>query len=344
MTTQHFEFPASAQDAISANMVQDHQQARRPHPAQATPPQTIEDLLRQHAEEPSTAPPQTANPTQPPRVRMMPVAPVVDVKEPAPTPMESMDGISIDLPSRFHFYSFKDLYAKPLRTPQLAKFAKAHETGNLQTQVEAVSTLLATPSGEQNLAFKLTAADYAAVLYWLRLASFPKPTMRVTSFCDNEKHLKDVKEGLKPESSLEIQTVVTRSDMRTVYLESAPDPEYFSIMYDGIRIYLGPETMADTIDFLNHPSWADEEFGYKSKMAAVIKLEEATGRKWTWDQRIQFVDKYLELSDVVKINEFMALVEDYGVVETTETRCKGCGSKGITKISCDPLSFLSPQF
>jgi hypothetical protein len=344
MNTQ-FQFPESAHAAIDANMaagVGPRTQEQR-HPG-AQQPQSIEELLSQHAADPAPITPRPMS--KPPIVRMggAAEAPTVPVTQAPPTPMETADGISIDLPSRFHFYTFKDLYVKPLRTPQLAKFAKAHETGNLQTQVEAVSTLLSVPSGEANLAFRLTAADYAAVLYWLRLSSFPKPTMRVTSICENEKHHEAVRKGEKTQESLEIQTVVTRATMRTQYLETVPDPEYFHIMCDGIRIPLGPETMADTIDFLNHPMWADEEFGYKSKMVAVIKLDEATGHKWSWDQRIEFFDKYVELSDVVKINEFIELVDDYGVIETTETRCKGCGSKGITKISCDPLSFLSPQF
>jgi hypothetical protein len=95
---------------------------------------------------------------------------------------------------------------------------------------------------------------------------------------------------------------------------------------------------------LNHDSWTDEEFQFKSRLASVIKLEQATGKPWTWDQRIRFVDEYLTPDNMLKIQEFQSLLDDYGVVETVETRCRGCGSKGVTTISCDPLSFLSPQF
>lgn len=270
--------------------------------------------------------------------------PVIPVEGAIPSPVASPDAVSIDLPSKFHYYTFKDLYVKPMRTMQLAKIAKAHETGNLQTQVEAISSLLFTPTGEKDIAFKLTMADYTAVLYWLRMNSFPKPTMRVRSSCQDSKHIADVEARIKPQESLIINTTVHKSDLRTNYLNEAPDPEYYSIVVDGIRIPFGPETLSDTIQFLSHDLWTDEEFQFKSRLAAVLKLDQATGKVWTWDQRIQFVDEYLDLGGVVKAQEFASLVDTYGLVETVETHCKGCGSKGVTTISCDPLSFLSPEF
>lgn len=345
--SSQFNFPEEAQSAIEDNLAAQGS-PKRQSPVQDTPPQVsprdeIEAMLRKQVEPLAAL---SSENRKPPVARIVrdDDKPVIKVANPPPTPVQSADAISIDLPSRFHFYSFKDLYVRPLRAPQMAKISKAHETGNLQTQVEAISSLLSTPSGETNLAMHLTMADYTSVLYWLRMSSFPKPTMRVTSVCDNEQHHADVRAGKKTVESLDIQTTVTRSDLRTVYLDTAPDPDYYSICVDGITIPLGPETLADTIDFMNHELWTDEEFQYKSKLASVIKLDQATGKKWSWDQRIRFVDEYLPMDAIVKINEFQELIENYGMVELVETRCKGCGSKGVTKISCDPLSFLSPQF
>lgn len=344
-----FEFPDSAQGKIAENLATQEPPKRpplagAPEPAAVVSPKDdIEAMLRREIE-PLAA---LSTPSgKMPRATIMreDEKPRIAVPNPMPTPMQSADATSVDLPSRFHFYGFKDLYVRPMRTPQMAKISAAHETGNLQTQVEAISSLLSTPSGETGLAFKLTMADYVSVLYWLRMSSFPKPTMRVTSICDNQEHHKAVAEKTKTQESLEIQTVVTKSDLRTVYLDEAPDPAYYSICVDGITIPLGPETVGDTIEFMNHPLWTDEEFQYKSRLASVIKLDAATGKKWTWDQRVRFVDEYLSMDAVVKIEEFQSLIDDYGMVETVETKCKGCGSKGITKISCDPLSFLSPKF
>lgn len=311
-----FEFPAHHQDAIDA-------------------------ALRQHADSPFM-----------PERKPKPVVRIVDqdkpkivVEAPPVTPTTDAQAISIDLPSKFHYYDFKDLYVKPLRVPQLAKISKAHETGDLQKQVEAVSSLLSTSSGDsKDLGLKLCMADYQAVLYFLRMTSFSKPQMRVTSYCTDEQHRKDVLAKLKPESSLELQTVVFKSDMRTLYLDAAPDPDHYSVTVDGIKIPFGPETLADTIQFLSHEKWTDEEFQYKSRIAAILKLDQATGRVWTWDQRIQFVDEYLDPDSAVKALEFGSMMDDFGVVETVETQCKGCGSKGVATLTCDPLTFLSPQF
>ena len=348
--TTHFEFPKDAQDAIATNLGESPTPAS-PIPQSPEKAAAFESLLRQHVSPHSfqrTVPPEKVRArivdSSKPQVDENRAQKQVPIREALQTPVSGADGISVDLPSRFFYYPFKDLYVKPLRVPQLAKIAKAHETGSLQTQLEAISTLLYTPNGDTDLAFKLTTADYTAVLYWLRLNSFPKPTLRVTSICQNEKHHEDVKAGIKTQASLEIETVVTRSDMRTVYLDNVPDPDRYFIEVDGIRIPLGPETMKDTVDFLNHPDWADEEFSFLSRRAAVIKLDEATGKQWNWDQRVQFVREYVSVEQFVLIDEFAEMVDDYGMVETAETRCKGCGSKGVVKLTCDPLTFLSPKF
>ncbi len=279
-----------------------------------------------------------------PTVRIVNDEPVVQVAPPPVTPMASAEAVSVDLPSRFHYYKFKDLYARPIRLPQMAKLSKANETGDLQTQVEAISSLLSTPSGETDLALKLTMADYTAVLYWLRMASFTKPQMRVTSTCTNAEHRAKVTAGTLPDTSLRIETVVLKSDMRTAYLDEVPDPAHYSIEVDGITIPFGPETLGDTIQFLAHPDWVDEEFQYKSRIAAVLKLEEATGKPWTWTQRVQFVEEFMTPDMALKALHFAELMDGYGVVETVQTKCQGCGSVGVTTISIDPLTFLSPQF
>lgn len=322
MTTPHqptsgFEFPDNAQDAIEQALRSEIDDA--PFPSARKPKPTVRIVEDDK--------------------------PKVVVQAPSVTPMASAEAISIDLPSRFFYYDFKDLYVKPLRVPQMAKISKAHETGDLQTQVEAISSLLSTSTGDStNLAMRLTMADYQAVLYWLRMNSFSKAQMRVTSTCTDKKHNEDVVAGKKPASSLEIQTVVLKSQLQTRYLEAAPDPEYYSITVDDIPIPFVPETLSDTIQFLAHPKWKDEEFQYKSRIAAVLGLDKATGREWNWDQRIQFVDEFMTPDMVVKAIEFADLMDGYGVVEAVETVCKGCGSKGVTTLTCDPISFLSPKF
>jgi len=284
---------------------------------------------------------------QPPLVRPSAVedepTPMLSVTPSPTTSVASPDAVSIDLPFRFHYYQFKDLYVKPMRTPQLAKMSKGHETSSLQTQAEAVSSLLFSPTGHEHLALSLTMADYQAVLYWLRLNSFSKPQMRVNSKCNNPAHIAQVKAGTKTLESLNIQTVVTESSLKTNYLDKVPDPEVYCLHIDGVTVNFRPETLRDTIQFLDHPEWADEEFQYKSRIAAVLGLDEATGRVWTWDQRIQFVDTLTPDQSLLAL-EFADLIDGVGVVESATAKCQGCGSTEIITITCDPLSFLSPKF
>ncbi len=316
MTTHAFSFPEDARDIIDKQL-RASAEAQQPIRSVRTPVVKMEEEL-------------------PKTVKV----------QPAPaTPMASAEAISVDLPSKFHYYDFKDLYIRPIRLPQLAKISKAHETGSLQTQAEAISSLLSTSSGNQdNLAFRLTMADYQAVLYWLRLVSFSKPQMRVTSQCTNAQHMADVKAGLKEPKSLEIQTVVTKSDIQVNPLVQVPSPDQYHIVVEGERIDFTPEVLADTVEFLDHESWADEEFQYKSRIAAVLDLARASGQKWTWDQRVRFVDEKLTPDQALLAIEFADMLDSYGIVEAVTTKCMGCGSKEIVKITCDPLSFLSPKF
>lgn len=314
--THQFEFPQSAQDAIEANL---RSSIQGPIESVRKPKPTIK-LMQEDK-------------------------PKVTVETPPVTPVSTAEGISVDLPSKFYYYDFKDLYILPMRIPHLAKISKAHATGDLQTQVEAISSLLFTSSGDsKDLAFKLTMADYQAVLYWLRMTSFSKHQMRVDSFCQDATHNREVSNGTKPQDSLKISTVVYKTDLKFNNMETAPDTDYYSITVDDVVIPFVPETLADTIQFLAHPQWTDDEFQYKSRIAAVLSLDKSTGKTWTWDQRIQFVDKFMDPDMAIRALEFADFADSYGVVETIETKCTGCGSKGVATLTCDPLTFLHPKF
>jgi len=328
--TEGFSFPESAHDAIDRKLreaVDEPLRSVRPNRQPRVTPSLVED----DADAPY--------PTQPSQ------QPTVATVNPPTTPKTEPEGISIELPFKFHYYTFKDLYVKPMRVPQLAKMSKAHTTGSLQTQAEAISSLLSTSnSDDKDIAFKLTMADYTAVLYYLRLTSFSKPQMRITSTCDNPAHVQAVMAGEKPKNSLTVVTQFTKTDLKVNFLEQAPDPAYYNVVVDGVTIYFRPETLADTIQFLDHKDWADEAFQYKSRIAAVLGLEEATGKPWTWDQRIRFVDEVLTPDQALLAIEFADMLDTYGIVESVKTKCTGCGSEGVTQVTCDPLSFLSPKF
>lgn len=267
---------------------------------------------------------------------------------PEPTPISTADYVSIDLPSNFVYYPFKDLYIKPFRIPHLAKLAKADARSSMQLIAEVVSSVLITPEGHQDIAFKLSIADLNAVMFWLRMNSFTQASMGVITSCDNETHIAAVREGKKPEESLKIHTTITATDVEIVYLENVPDPEHYCIRFpeDGDKVlHMRPETVTDSIQFLDHPDWTDEEVQYKVKIASVLDFESFMPEiDWTLAQKMEFVDDVLTVEQAMLAIEFSDLVDSFGVVETFKTKCMGCGASGTGRLSFDARSFLSPSF
>ena len=320
--TPGFEFPPDAQDAIE-------QQLR----AQVEARQPLRSVR------PDRQKPQMVLPTTQPVVVQQVVQPA-PANVPDPTPVSDPIGISVDLPSRFAYYSFKDLYVRPFRVAHLAKVAKAHETSSMQSMGEVVSSVLMTPNGDTDIAFSLTMADFNAVLYWLRLNSFTKKQLRITSTCNDPTHNEQVKLGHKTQESLKITTLYTESSMVVNHLNEVPDPEVYAVTVEGCgRVPLRPETLRDVVQFLDLPNWEDEEVQYLARIASVI------GLPLSLKEKMEIVQNgSIENDDALLALEFAEKVDSYGIEETVTTKCMGCGASGAVKIAVDALSFLSPEF
>jgi len=274
------------------------------------------------------------------------------------TPVSTAEYTSIDLPSKFAYYPFKDLYIKPFRVPHLAKLAKANDVDSMQLVCEVVSSVLMTPSGHQNIAFRLSVNDFNAVLYWLRANSFEKQTMRVQHMCSNPAHHEKVKKGLLPRSSLDNESSHDVSKLETRYLDTIPDPEVYHIMItldDGElrRVDLRPETMMDSIEFLDDPRLADEDFQYVARIASMLDLDtpfpitpekEGDLNRWTLQDKIEVVEEYLTNDQALLVLKFSELVDDFGVVETVNVKCKECGHEEQSKLIIDARTFPSPHY
>lgn len=311
--TPGFEFPSDARDVIEKQLRQSFQERQ---PLRSVRPD------RQ---------PQVVTPVE--------VTPTVPVKQANTTPIAEPEGISIDLPSRFFYYSFKDLYVRPFKLSHLAKVAKAHETSSMQTLAEVVSAVLSTPNGDTNIAFQLTMADFNAVLHWLRLNSFNKKQMRMTHQCANPNHIAQVEAGVKTPESLKVTTIYHSSDLKLNHLDNAPDPAVYQLNLPGYDtpVALRPETVTDVVQFLDSPNWDDPEFQYKARVASVI------GLPMPLEDRILMLED-LDPDQALLALEFADLVDEYGVEEFVSTKCMGCGASAAVKIAVDALTFLSPEF
>ncbi len=325
--TPGFEFPKEAQDSIASSLkaLVSTSDGRPPRIGSVRPPRTTQSSV--------VIPSSEAEPTR-----------TVKVQQAAPAQIAEPEGISIDLPSRFQYYGFKDLYVKPFRVSHLGKVAKSHETGSMQTLAEVVSSVLSTPNGDTGLGFKLSMNDFNAVLFWLRLNSFSKKQMRVPWECNNPDHTHSVAAKERPAETLKNTSLYTSSDVQHRYLEEVPDPEHYHLMVDGYgRVDLRPETMGDTIDFMDHPSWEDPEFQFTARVASVLGMEHPDGTPYRLSEKIEVVENLPADAAAIAL-EFAELVDTFGVVETIQTKCNGCGASTELKIAVDALSFLSPAF
>lgn len=281
------------------------------------------------------------SPKQPVRSVRRPVTSIVEapektvpVTQPPVTPTASATAQSISLPSNFHYYSFKDLYVEPLRVYHLAKLAAAHEKQSLQLMAEVVDTVLFTPSGETGLAFKLSSADFRAVLLWLRLNTFAKKPMIMTATCQNEEHHVKVNRGEMPPESLKVSASITTTNAKVTELTNAPDPDIYKVEIDGNTINLRPEIVADTIAFLDRTDYQDVELQYMARIAAALDVPVS------FDERLQLANK-LSPDDALLVYEFLGLTDVVGVTETVEAKCAGCGASQSVLLTVDAPCFLS---
>jgi len=283
---------------------------------------------------------------------------MIDNEHPPITPISDPNYTSIDLPSKFVYYPFKDLYIKPFRVTHLAKLAKANEVDSMQLVCEVVSSVLMTPQGHKNIGFGLSVNDFNAILYWLRAHSFEKQTMRVVTHCQNPKHHALVIDGKLQKETLKSESVHDVSKLVTNYLHKIPDPEVYHIMVtlgngETKRVDLRPETMMDSIEFLDDPRFIDEEFQYLARIASMLDLDtpfpltaEKAGdpTRWTLQSKIQVVEEYLTNEQCLLVLQFSDLVDEFGVDELVEVKCKECGHVELTKLTIDARTFSAPRF
>lgn len=300
-------------------------------------PTEVQDKLA--AQQPANPPPFVKRKLASPQATIKPEVPnqASRVIHPGFTnPTSDPEAISIDLPSRFAFYDFKDLYVKPFRAFHLAKLSKAHEDRSLMPMVEAVSSVLSTSlNGVSNLGFKLCVNDFYFVLYWLKMHSFTKATLVNTNYCINPEHFAKVERKELPEESLKIMTTVTSSDLKITNLENLPDVERFVL---PAPFYCRPATMQDSVEFMENPNWLDAEFQYLGKLASNFSSRNNPGISLL--ERIEIL-KNFDGDTCLMLEDYEKAIDCFGVEEKIILNCSVCGASRESKLSLDAHSFLS---
>lgn len=252
------------------------------------------------------------------------------------------EAMSLALPSRFAYYGFKDVYIRPFLARHIAKLQKAHREQSLLPIVEAVSSVMYTTDpnyANRPIAFDLTLPDFYMALYWLRMNSFTKSNYIHTTRCNNPAHLEAVENGEKPEDTLNISQVITKSELKVVELEKVPDPEIYHFS-DSSAMVFRPPTMRDVIEFAESPELQDneqrEEFTFLAQLATHIQHREF---ELTLAQRIEIV-KNATADQVELIQDFEQALGEYGVIDTVKVQCKECGHQRETRLNIAAHSFF----
>jgi hypothetical protein len=254
---------------------------------------------------------------------------------------------SIDLPSLFQFYEFKQISCRTLKASHQAKFSRAHKEGKLRYVVEAISATL-----EPGLsAYDLSPLDFYFLMYWQRVNSFGKNPMVITAWCTNETHNEQVYQGYdaddpdnpgqtkhskKDEETLRTEIIVNSTTLETKYATAVDLSEFSDLLS---RYKLGAETMRDvveTTEMFQDEEEISEEIAFLLPYAAFLTTCEGQSNI---KEKLKVVEN-MTPDDLADMDKYMKAVTDYGVTEQANVKCKECGSVTQVRIAFDPLTFL----
>ena len=238
-------------------------------------------------------------------------------------------GVAVDLPSKFAFYDFKELYVHPFRGKHLAKLARAAKEKNVRILAEVMSSVLSVPGTQiGGLAFRLTLPDWYWLLYFQRRNCYTKVSFVHKFRCNNPHHIQQALNG-----EVATETLVNRATIDTTTLEVK---EYEPIEISEELQSLGAHcpTVGDFVLTVEDKRFGnDEEYDWAAQIACLIRAD------LPWEQRVSMVDN-LTSRQIEELKEFDKAVTSFGVEEKATVVCKECGASTGTTLSIDASSFL----
>lgn len=246
--------------------------------------------------------------------------------------------MDVQLPSLFHFYEFKSLSVKPIRGVHQAKFARAAKEKSNRHMADAISSLLPDNAS----AYDLTLPDYYWLLYYLRLNCYTKSALVHRAVCSNPEHVLQVAKGEKDRDTLVNVTTVTKTLLKDVEFKPASleplDQEHIeALREEGFE--LTPTRVKDIVEL--EAMYSDDEsfveVEYLADFAGFIRSVQ--NPMMSLKDRIEVV-KSLSPDALSLIEDYRALVSDYGVEETISMTCTECSAEIKTTVSISAHSFL----
>lgn len=248
--------------------------------------------------------------------------------------------VDITLPSNFHFYDFKSLAVRHFRAPEQAKCIRAAKEGRFKHLVDAISATLQPGIS----AYDLTHEDFYAIMYWHRMNSFSRLPYTHDSFCENPEHLAEVLAGKLPDESLKISTIITKAMLKENQFnaEGIVIPPALAEKYQlGV---LRAKDMVELEEMEELPEFDDIEFlGDLASYLHPLELKRANQsdpvKFQSIKDRIQIVAG-MDPDEVEDMQTYIRSVSNYGISETVNVKCRGCGAERESKVSIDALAFL----
>jgi len=240
---------------------------------------------------------------------------------------------SVDLPSNFFFYPFKQLSVKPVLGIHQAKFNAAYKSSSLKMTTETISSLLS----DNVSAFDLTVNDFYYILYYLRINCYSKVPYSHRWTCNNASHVLAVSEGKKHKDTLKNMDIVSRTTLKETLFKPEPLQELdLSGIYD-LGYDVGPPLQRDAValsEFFDRPDYMEIE--YLSDFASCLRLP--NNPQSTLAERIQIVGN-LPPDALSILDKFLKASTDYGVDELINVKCKECGAEMTSSVEISASAF-----
>lgn len=290
--------------------------------------------------------PQVSTP-QAPEVPAAPSWPSSSLQTITP-PMRDSAYYSLQLPSDFFWYDFKELSTSIIKGSQQGKLTRAAKEGSAAYVVEAIASTLGNPERINDLAL----GDFYYILYWLRFASYTSFAFHHASRCTAPEHLTRVAEGkAHPESLLTIHSIST-----THITEKVLDAARMQRFLDAADEVLAPFGLRSDVPRVkdlvpceqyrqefgtpdaNGVLSLDEELTYCTDRAPCVRrLDE--GPPLSFAERIKLVQN-LPADVLFPLDALLEESSNYGIEEFIKVNCKECGAEHRTKVSISALTFL----
>jgi hypothetical protein len=257
-----------------------------------------------------------------------------------------------DLPSRYLFYDFSELWIRPFTPNEARLLHMAKVSGNLTYIVSAVAACISKKISS------IIIEDFEFCLYWLRLNSYPTKPFTVTWTCnqkitevlsdeDEMDFTEETEPPADPKEPVEEKfcpaknsTMVTSSNLVTIPLESD------FVLPKGLAL----PTMAvfeeiwELRDRLENLEEDEEDFEQQREdlMGDIYLMNIAQwiaqGRNLQEKLEILKNSPNLEFQSELEIS--IAKVPNFGVSEDLDVQCVVCGGTSRRRLSLDYLTFF----